>query len=95
MQFVQASQAPTQNMLLLSRLGFLLIFVSSLLLGIWAVKDTIALRNILLIGGSLISIIFLYYYFRVMDIRNAGLNWLPLACIFITLVWVVLHYFFF
>ena len=40
--------------------GLVLVVMSSLLLGIWAVESTIALRNILLWVGGLAS---LYYWF--------------------------------
>ena len=36
-----------------------LIFISSVLLGIWATKDTIALRNILLVLGTVLSLIYI------------------------------------
>ena len=95
MPSLKASQASPENEFLMSRLGLGLILISSLLLGIWAVKDTIALRNILLVTGSLISIVFLYQYFRSAEIRSIGSNWLPLVCIISALVWVVSHYYFF
>jgi len=77
-----------------SRLGLALILMSSVLLGIWAVKDTIALRNILLALGTLCSIVFLYKYFKVGDAKKIGANWLPVVCIFTALLWVVFHYLF-
>ena len=42
-------------------LGLILVLLSSLLLGIWAVKETIALRNILLVCGTLISIYYILH----------------------------------
>lgn len=76
-------------------LGLALILISSVLLGIWAVKDTIALRNILLVLGALGSLLFLYKNFRAETIYSAGINWLPIACIFLAMLWVVLHFFLF
>ncbi len=77
-----------------SRLGLALILMSSVLLGIWAVKDTIALRNILLVLGTLSSIVFLYQYFRVAYAKSIGTNWLAVVYIFTALLWVVFHYLF-
>ncbi len=75
------------------RLGLTLISISSVLLGIWAVKDTIALRNILLVLGALGSIYFLYRNFRIGAINKVGANWIPIVCIFFVIFWVVLPYF--
>lgn len=91
-------QAPHKYKCFYSHLGLSLIWISAILLGIWAVKDTIALRNILLVSGALISIVFLYQYFKLAGTRAIGaigVNWLPLVCILATLIWVVLHYCFF
>jgi len=74
------------------RLGLTLILISSVLLGIWAVKDTIALRNILLVLGSLGSIFFLYRNFQIKAINSVSTNWIPIVCIFFAILWVVLHY---
>lgn len=95
MQTLMANQPSLTNQRLLSRLGLVLILVSGVLLGIWAVKDTIALRNILLVVGTIISIIFLYQYLNSVSVRLIGFNWLPVICIFASLIWVVLHYCFF
>lgn len=76
-------------------LGLVLIYVGSLLLGIWAVKDTIALRNILLIGGTLISFVYLYQSFGVKNTNKIGFYWLPIICVGAALSWVFLHYWFF
>lgn len=76
----------------IGRLAFALILMGSVLLGIWAVKDTIALRNILLVLGSLSSILFLYQYFRMGSAKAIGVNWLPILCISAALLWVVFHY---
>ena len=92
MQTLVATQSSPTNQRLLSRLGLALILISSVLLGIWAVKDTIALRNILLISGTIVSIIFLYQYLKSVSVRAIGTYWLPVICIFISLIWVVLHY---
>lgn len=79
----------------LNRLGLAIILLSSVLLGIWAVKDTIALRNILLVAGTLCSIGYLYRYFQSRKIHAIGFTWLPFICIVLALIWVVFHYYFF
>ncbi|WP_068320564.1 hypothetical protein [Polynucleobacter yangtzensis] len=95
MQTLVDTQSSPTNQRLLSRLGLALILISSVLLGIWAVKDTIALRNILLVSGTIVSIIFLYQYLKSVSVRAIGTYWLPVICIFISLIWVVLHYCYF
>lgn len=81
----------------------LLIFLCSILLGIWATVSTIALRNILLVGTSILSITYLSKWFK--DHRNSlvgiqlcqsdPLRWLPSALIVAMFIWVILHYLFF
>lgn len=75
-------------------LGLALILISSLLVGIWAVKDTIALRNILLVAGAFGSIIF-FYQNKSSEVLS-GLNkyWIPVICIGLVFCWVIFHYFF-
>jgi hypothetical protein len=75
-------------------LEWVLILMGSLLVGIWAVKDTIALRNILLVTGALGSIFFFYRNKRSEVFRRLNANWLPILCIGIVFCWVVFHYFF-
>ena len=83
-------------------LGIALIVISSGLLGIWAVRDTIALRNILLVLGSVLSLIYWYLYFKNQkklsfpDFKNKHfIDFLPTVLIGCMFLWVVLHYFFF
>lgn len=90
---ISAATQPSPERLL-SRLGIVLILISSLLLGIWAVKDTIALRNILLVSGTLISIVYLYWYSPSAKTWTIDIYWLPVFCIVAALLWVVFHYFF-
>lgn len=76
---------------------WVLLLLVSILLGIWAVKETIALRNILLACGTLLSI----YYIKqeLTDGRlRAVLNFwklLPIGLIALVFVWVLAHYFLF
>jgi hypothetical protein len=83
--------------------GFLLIVISSALLGIWAVRDTIALRNILLAIGVIFSIIYWTDYFwnyrnnpnffKLSEIQSISL--IPVILILAMFSWVILHYLFF
>ena len=78
-------------------LEWLLVVLSSILLGIWAVKDTIALRNILLVSGTLFSIYYIAQEWRHGDLKEQCTFWkvLPILLVAFTFVWVVAHYFFF
>jgi hypothetical protein len=75
-------------------LGLLLIIISCILLGIWAVKGTIALRNILLGIGTLISLFYCYKYFKFNQQKIPFINFIPIILIGLMFCWVVLHYFF-
>jgi hypothetical protein len=75
-------------------MGLGLVLMSSILLGVWAVKSTIELRNILLFSGALYSIIYCICYFknnpRVIPLKH----WTPLFLLGLLLCWVVFHYVF-
>lgn len=78
-------------------LEWILVILSSILLGIWAVKETIALRNILLVSGALLSI-----YYIVQECWNGELKkqctiWkvLPIILLALAFVWIITHYLFF
>lgn len=84
------------------RKGLALILMSSVILGIWAVSHTIALRNALLVCGTFVGI--LYWLEQIKTFpryqpKNSSsffyLNFLPLGMILLMLVWVTTHYFFF
>ena len=87
----------------LDRLGLALMVISSVLLGIWATVNTIALRNTLLITGFVLSAIYLYAYVRhnhrSQHLRNMShstlVAWLPITLILAMLAWVVMHFIFF
>lgn len=71
----------------------LLICISSILLGIWAVKNTIALRNILLGLGFLGSIFYVYSVYKKQTFKNIQFrNWLPILLMSLMFVWVLVHY---
>ena len=78
-------------------LEWTLLILSSILLGIWAVKGTIALRNILLVIGTLLSIYYIAQEWLQGDLKEQCTFWkvLPIVLVTLTFVWVVAHYFFF
>lgn len=83
-----------QKILISDFLGLLLIIISSLLLGIWAVKGTIALRNILLGLGTLASLFYIYQYFKFNQQKIPIRNWIPIIMLGLMFCWVIFHYFF-
>lgn len=78
-------------------LEWILIIWSSVLLGIWAVKDTIALRNILLVSGTLFSIYYIVQEWRRGAVKEQLTFWkvLPIILVALTFVWIIVHYLFF
>ena len=78
-------------------LEWLLVILSSILLGIWAVKGTIALRNVLLVSGTLLSFYYIVQEWRYGDLKEQCTIWkaLPFLLLALTFVWVIAHYFFF
>ena len=73
-----------------------LISISSILIGIWAVKDTIALRNLLLWGGALISLFYILHQIKpILKVsKQSVLRLIPFTLIILMFMWVLLHYFF-
>jgi hypothetical protein len=78
------------------QLGLSLVLLSSVLLGIWAAKDTIALRNILLVLGTVLSLIYITLEFRLHHLASqlTVRNCVPLILIGLMFIWVVFHYLF-
>jgi hypothetical protein len=79
-----------------------IIFISSALLAVWSLKNTIALRNALLAIGTLVALFLLWQYSKQKRAGEVSIprsaNWgqyIPLALSFAMLIWVVIHYFFF
>ena len=70
--------------------------LSSTLLGIWAVKHTIALRNILLVSGTLFSIYYIAQEWWYGELKNQCNFWkvLPILLVALSYVWVTVHYLF-
>ena len=75
----------------------LLIVLVSLLVGIWLMRETIALRNILLVICTLLSIYYLYKNASELFSKRAisTKNWAPIFLIALLFLWVIVHYIFF
>jgi hypothetical protein len=78
------------------KLEWSLVILSSTLLGIWAVKDTIALRNILLVVGVVFSIKYMTQEWKYGQLKEQCIFWklLPVFLILLSLIWVFGHYLF-
>lgn len=81
----------------LKNLEWILLILSSILLGIWAAKETIALRHILLVAGTLLSL-----YYITLEFKSGALNeqltlWkvIPFVLLVFIFFWVIAHYYFF
>lgn len=70
-----------------------LILLNAILLGIWLLPGTIALRNILLILMCPISIIYCWEKIKNNNARIKLANWLPIIGIMAMFCWVLIHYF--
>ncbi len=74
-----------------------LILINTILLGIWATQNTIALRNILLWGGALSSVIYLaiqskeIYFKKLLTFRKT----FPILLLGLLFIWILCHYLFF
>lgn len=78
-------------------LGVALILMSGVLLGIWAVKNTIALRNIILFLGGPLSVLYCYWQYQEIRLNQnkiAAKYFLPLLLVALMFAWVLFHYFF-
>lgn len=83
----------------LDKIGLSLIVISSVLLGIWATVNTIALRNILLASGGVIGLFYWLKFFRAMikqggDKKFSLSKFAPLMLIGLFFCWILFHYFF-
>lgn len=72
-----------------------LIFLNVILLSIWAIKDTIALRNIVLVLGAITSIIYIANDWRFGDLKKQlrSVHSLPLILAGLLFTWVFIHFF--
>jgi hypothetical protein len=82
-----------------SILSALIIFISSALLAIWSLNNTIALRNALLALGTVLALFLFWQYFRRQGLKNtsdrASNSWAcytPVLLCLVMLIWVVIHY---
>jgi len=84
-----------------SILSALIIFISSALLAVWSLRNTIALRNALLAIGTLTALFLLWQYTKQRKAQAAQPKTLslgrytPIALCFAMLIWVIIHYIFF
>jgi hypothetical protein len=84
----------------LDKTGLALVLISSILLGIWATMNTIALRNVLLWVGTVVALAYWWNWFKTNKANHtlpslSWLYWLPVVLIGLMFIWVVVHYFFF
>ncbi len=86
--------------LLKDNIGISLILLTSILLGIWATVGTIALRNVLLVLATTLSIIYVSQSFKAQPVSflqnqfcsSNFLCWLPSVLILVMFLWVIAHY---
>lgn len=78
-------------------LGGFLIVMASILLGIWATKNTIALRNILLVLGSILSVVYVARLFlkNGFTFQISFTRVIPIMLLLAMFIWVLVHYLFF
>ena len=80
---------------LIDCLGLSIVILCAVLLAIWAMQHTIALRNILLSLGCLLSIAYIYLRYRIAPFSIEWSNLTPLLFIGCLFAWVLMHYFLF
>jgi hypothetical protein len=73
-------------------MDLILIFLGTILLGIWAVQGTIALRNILLILGALVSLAYCYRRFALFSQKILFKSLIPIVLLGLMFCWVFFHY---
>jgi len=72
----------------------LIVFISSALLAIWSLRNTIALRNTLLAVGTLVALFLLKQYITQQKKANSSSIWsyTPIILSACALIWVGIHY---
>jgi len=88
------SSPPADPMVNKDFLGWAPIIFSSVLLGIWAVRETIALRNVLLGFGAAVSLVYCVQFFKGNAVRIPLKNWIPFIFLGLLFCWVIFHYLF-
>ena len=75
-------------------LSTLIVCISTVLLAIWSIRDTIALRNVLLVLGALVGLFLIRRYIkgRQMTASNPLWHYAPILLLACTLIWVGIHY---
>jgi hypothetical protein len=75
-------------------LSTLIICISTVLLAIWSIRDTIALRNVLLVLGALVALFLIKQYLKQPQkiASNSIWHYAPIILSACTLVWVGIHY---
>lgn len=88
------SKNPLNNKASQYSLEWLLLILSSILLGIWAAKDTIALRNVLLFGGAPLALYYLNHEWRQGKLKERLTLWkvLPVILVCLAFIWVLIHF---
>ena len=78
-------------------LSTLIVCISTILLAIWSIRDTIALRNVLLVLGTLVALFLIRRYIKERPITASNPLWhyAPILLLACTLIWVGIHYFVF
>jgi len=84
----------TKTATALNYFGLILILLSSSLLGVWALKGTIALRNILLWMGAPLAIYYSFYFFKTRIQEVPLKNWSPLFFLGLMYCWIIFHFLF-
>ena len=80
-----------------SSIEWIFLGLGSILIAIWPMRDTIAVRNILLVLCTLISFFYLYKNFRalVWNQKQSIKSWMPIILVTLLFIWVLIHYFLF
>jgi hypothetical protein len=75
-------------------LSALIICISTVLLAIWSIRDTIALRNVLVVLGALVALFLIKQYLKQPQkiASNSIWHYAPIILSACTLVWVGIHY---
>lgn len=75
-------------------LSALIVFISTVLFAIWSLRNTIALRNVLLVLGTLVALFLIKQYLKQPQKTASNSIWryFPIILSSCTLIWVGIHY---